>query len=138
MTYKVAGFFSGVGGIELGFQQAGFDIIWGNEHDPKAAETFRMNFSHELVESDIEELEREMIPNVDVVTAGFPCQAFSIAGYRKGFEDDRGNLFFEVIRLIKQKGTEHKLPRVLFLENVKNLVGHDQGNTYKVILETLK
>lgn len=138
MTYKVAGFFSGVGGIELGFQQAGFDIIWGNEYDPKAAETFRLNFSHKLIEEDIEKLEREMIPNVDVVTAGFPCQAFSIAGYRKGFEDDRGNLFFDVIRLIKEEeGKDYTYPRVLFLENVKNLVGHDGGNTYKVILETL-
>lgn len=130
--YKVAGLFGGVGGIELGFQQAGFDIVWANEVDPKAAETYRANHEHKLVEGDIHDLEPEDLPEVDVVTAGFPCQAFSIAGYQKGFEDERGNLFFEVLRLIRDRK-----PRVLFLENVKNLVGHDKGNTYKVIMEAL-
>ena len=132
VMYKVAGLFGGVGGIELGFQQAGFDIVWANEVDPRAAETYRANHSHQLIEEDIHNLEPEDLPAVDVVTAGFPCQAFSIAGYRKGFEDDRGNLFFEVLRLI-----QNHHPRVLFLENVKNLVGHDKGNTYKVIMEAL-
>jgi DNA (cytosine-5)-methyltransferase 1 len=131
--YKVAGFFSGVGGIELGFKKAGFDVVWANEYDKRASITYRKNFNHTYIEKDIHELESDDIPNVDVITAGFPCQAFSIAGYRKGFEDERGNLFFEVIRLIREKK-----PRVLFLENVKNLVSHDKGNTYKVILETLE
>ena len=131
--YKVAGFFSGVGGIELGFKNAGFDVVWANEYDKRASETYRENFDHEFIEKDIHELESKDIPEVDVITAGFPCQAFSIAGYRKGFEDERGNLFFEVIRLIRDKK-----PRVLFFENVKNLVSHDRGNTYKVILETLE
>lgn len=141
--YKLAGFFSGVGGIELGFKKAGFEVIWGNEIDDKAIKTFSKNFGTECINpngiKDIHELERHMIPNVDVVTAGFPCQAFSIAGHGKGFEDERGNLFFEVMRLIKDD-PENNLysPRVLFLENVKNLVSHDKGNTYKVILETLK
>lgn len=131
--YKVAGFFSGVGGIELGFKKAGFNIVWANEYDGRASMTYRENFNHTFVERDIHDLEREDVPSVDIVTAGFPCQAFSIAGYRKGFEDERGNLFFEVIRLIRDKK-----PRVLFFENVKNLVSHDKGNTYKVILETLE
>ncbi|NLL31454.1 MAG: DNA cytosine methyltransferase [Clostridiales bacterium] len=131
--YKVAGFFSGVGGIELGFKKAGFNIVWANEYDERASITYKNNFNHTFIEKDIRELENDDIPNVDVITAGFPCQAFSIAGYRKGFEDKRGNLFFEVIRLIRDKK-----PRVLFFENVKNLVSHDKGNTYKVILETLE
>ena len=87
---KVAGFFAGVGGIELGFQQAGFKIVWSNEIDEKAAETFRENHSNCIVVDDIHNIHTDDIPNVDVIVGGFPCQAFSIAGYQKGFEDDRG------------------------------------------------
>lgn len=130
--YKTIGFFSGVGGIEMGFSQAGFDITWANEYDSKAQQTYLLNHNSYLNKNDISCLESDDVPNSDVVLAGFPCQAFSVAGYRKGFEDDRGNMFFEVIRLIKER-----LPRVLFFENVKNLVSHDKGNTFKVILETL-
>lgn len=130
--YKTIGFFSGVGGIETGFKNSGFDVIWANEFDSKAQETYKLNHQEFLNEQDIHQLEEKDIPQTDVVLAGFPCQAFSVAGYRKGFEDDRGNLFFEVIRLIK-----NQKPRVLFFENVKNLVSHDKGNTFKVILETL-
>lgn len=137
--YKVAGFFTGVGGIELGFQKAGFEVIWGNEFDEKAIKTFKKNFKDTtLIYEDIHKLKREEVPNVDIVTAGFPCQAFSIAGHGKGFEDERGNLFFEVMRLVKEKLPNYESPRVLFFENVKNLVAHDYGNTYSVILETLK
>lgn len=131
--YKVASLFAGVGGIELGFKQAGFNIVWANEFDKKAQETYNLNFNNYLDPNDIHEVQPQDLPEVDVLTAGFPCQAFSVAGYRKGFEDKRGNLFFEVLRLIKNRP-----PKVLFLENVKNLVGHDKGNTYKVILEALK
>lgn len=130
--YKTIGFFSGVGGIELGFKQEDFNVIWANEFDDKAIETYKLNHKEHLDGRDIHTLEQEDIPNADVVLAGFPCQAFSVAGYRKGFEDERGNLFFEVIRLIKDQR-----PRVLFFENVKNLVSHDKGNTFNVILETL-
>lgn len=129
---KVAGLFSGVGGIELGFQQAGFEIVWANELDEKAAETYQLNFDHQIVTKDIHSVRSEDIPKVDVIAGGFPCQAFSIAGYRKGFEDERGEIFFQMARIIKDKR-----PRVIFIENVKNLVGHDGGNTFKVISETL-
>lgn len=129
---RVAGLFSGVGGIELGFQQAGFDIVWSNDFDKKALETLAENFSHTIVEDDINNIIEDDIPNVDVIVGGFPCQAFSVAGYRKGFEDKRGEVFFQMARLIKEK-----LPRVVLIENVKNLVGHDKGNTFKVISETL-
>lgn len=129
---KVAGLFAGVGGIELGFEQNGFDIIWSNEIDEKASETYRLNHNHQLVTGDINNIASEDIPNMDVLLAGFPCQAFSVAGYRKGFEDERGNVFFQVARILRDKR-----PSVVFLENVKNLVSHDQGNTFRVILETL-
>lgn len=131
--YTLAGLFGGVGGIELGFEQAGFNVIWANELDEKASITYNLNHKHELRVDDIHNVVPYDFPDVDILTGGFPCQAFSIAGYRKGFEDDRGNLFFEILRLVTVKK-----PRVLFLENVKNLVGHDNGNTFKVIKESLE
>lgn len=130
---KVAGFFAGVGGIELGFKQAGFEVVWANEIDNRAIETFKANHNTEVVVGDIHNIESKRIPDVDIIVGGFPCQAFSIAGYRKGFEDERGEVFFQLARIIKDK-----LPRIIFIENVKNLLGHDQGNTYKVIKETLE
>lgn len=129
----VVGLFSGVGGIELGFEQAGFNIIWSNEMDEKASTTFMRNHTSKLVVGDISKIDSKDIPKSDVVVGGFPCQAFSIAGYRKGFEDDRGNLFFQLARIIKEKK-----PRAVFIENVKNLVSHDDGNTFRVITNTLK
>jgi len=130
---KTIGLFAGIGGIELGFKNAGFDIIWANEIDEKASETYRENFDHELVTANIEEIDSKDIPDHDVLLAGFPCQAFSLAGYRKGFADERGNVFFEVARVLRDKR-----PSVVFLENVKNLVSHDKGNTFRVIQETLE
>lgn len=131
--YTLAGLFGGVGGIELGFEQAGFNVVWANELDEKASITYNLNHKHELRVDDIHNVEPDEFPDVDILTGGFPCQAFSVAGYRRGFEDDRGNLFFEILRLVTVKR-----PRVLFLENVKNLVSHDNGNTLKVIKEALE
>jgi DNA (cytosine-5)-methyltransferase 1 len=129
---KVAGLFSGVGGIELGFEQAGFDIVWSNEIDERATKTLALNFNNDIVIDDIHNIESEDIPNIDIIVGGFPCQAFSVAGYRKGFEDERGEVFFQMARIINKKR-----PRVIFIENVKNLVSHDKGNTFKIIKETL-
>lgn len=130
---RVASFFAGVGGIDKGFENAGFDIVWANEFDKTAAITYKMNFNNELVIEDIRNIKTDDIPNFDIMIAGFPCQAFSVAGLRKGFDDDRGNLFFELERIFTKKK-----PQVIFLENVKNLVGHDDGNTFRVILQSLK
>lgn len=134
--YSVASFFAGVGGIDLGFEQTGkFKTIYANEIDSYPAETLALNFSEvDLDVRDIREVEAKDIPDVDVMIGGFPCQAFSIAGYRKGFHDEkgRGDLFFELARLI-----DEKRPRVALFENVKNLVSIDNGNTLRVILETL-
>ena len=134
MTYSMISFFAGVGGIDLGFEETGaFKTIWANEFDSNAAKTYKENFDNKLVVEDIHNLDHLSIPHADVLLAGFPCQAFSVAGYRKGFEDERGDLFFETLRIIKEKQ-----PPVVFLENVKNLVGHDNGNTFRVIHEALE
>lgn len=134
--YTCASFFAGVGGIDLGFEQTGaFETVYANEFDPSPVKTFQANFPNVNIEcKDIKEVSGDDLPDVDVIMGGFPCQAFSVAGYRKGFEDEkgRGTLFFELLRLIKAKK-----PRVVFLENVKNLVGHDGGNTFRVIKESL-
>lgn len=129
---KVASFFAGVGGIDKAFENAGFDVIWANEIDSYAAQTYQENFKSPLLVEDIHKVDAKDIPDFDVMVGGFPCQAFSVAGYRKGFQDERGNLFFELQRIFIEKQ-----PHVIFLENVKNLVGHDKGNTFRVILECL-
>jgi DNA (cytosine-5)-methyltransferase 1 len=131
-AYTVGSLYAGVEGIGLGFEQAGFKLRWANEIDAKACQTIRANFNHSIYEIKIEEIEPSRLEPVDVITAGFPCQGFSIAGYQKGFEDYRGHHFFEVIKVVK-----HLRPKVLFLENVKNLVSHDSGKTFRIICDTL-
>lgn len=130
---KAISFFAGVGGIDLAFENNGVKCIWANEIDKYAAETYKANFDNEMVVEDIRNIDPKSVPDADVLLAGFPCQAFSVAGYRKGFSDERGNLFFDLMRII-----EDKLPPILFLENVKNLVGHDKGKTFRIILEALE
>lgn len=134
MAYKVASLFAGIGGICYGFTQNGAKIVWANEIDKDACKTYRHNFGGEyLVEGDIKQIDAKDVPDIDILNGGFPCQAFSIAGYQKGFEDERGNLFFEIARILKVKK-----PKAIFLENVKNLESHDGGNTFKVIISTLE
>lgn len=136
---KMASLFAGIGGIDLGFKNAGFQPIWANEIDKYCAITFNANHKDiKLVVDDICNINGKDIPKVDILSAGFPCQPFSIAGYRKGFEDDRGNMFFQIMRLVKEMTENNNKPRILFLENVKNLKTHDNGNTFKVIKETLE
>lgn len=126
--------FAGIGGIDLAFEQAGCKVVWANEIDKHACKTYRLNFGEEyLVEDDIKNISTKYIPKFDILTAGFPCQAFSSVGLLQGFDDPRGNLFFEVIRVAKDIK-----PRVVFLENVANLLKHDDGNTFKVIKSMLK
>ncbi|MCQ2551269.1 MAG: DNA cytosine methyltransferase [Clostridia bacterium] len=133
---KCASFFAGVGGIDLGFEQTGqFETVYANELDEFAVQTYEKNFDIKVDNRDINVVEANEIPDFDVMLAGFPCQAFSIAGYREGFKDrkGRGELFFQLERIFIEKK-----PQIVFLENVKNLVGHDNGNTFKVILNCLK
>lgn len=135
--FTCASFFAGVGGIDLGFEKTGvFKTVYANEFDISPVMTFKENFSDvNIACKDIKDVLPADIPDVDVILGGFPCQAFSVAGYRKGFEDEkgRGTLFFELLRIIKAK-----MPRAVFLENVKNLAGHNKGNTFKVIREALE
>ncbi len=130
---KVGGLFAGIGGIELGFKKAGFDIAWANEIDKNASITYRLNHKHKLFEKDLNDLQTSEVEPVDVLTGGFPCQAFSIAGYQKGFRDDRGNIFFQILRFV-----DDLEPKIIFLENVKNLVSHDKGRTFKRICSELE
>ena len=166
MTYSVASLFAGIGGIDIGFEQAGARVIWANEMDKHACETYRQNFESKLIEDDVRNIKESDMPDADIITAGWPCVAFSIAGNRHGMKykcnncehehsvtydeyihgvtcpkcaghteaiDPRGTLFFDVIRFIRAKN-----PEAIFLENVKNLRGHDKGNTFKVITEMLQ
>ena len=134
--FTVASFFAGVGGIDLGLEQTGkFKTVYANEFDQFAAETFELNFSSVKVDQrDVYNVETKDVPKSDMIIGGFPCQPFSLAGNRQGFNDSkgRGELFFELMRMIRAKK-----PRVALFENVKNLVGHDNGNTFRIICEQL-
>lgn len=130
---KIGSLFSGIGGIDLAFEQAGFNVVWANEIDKDACKTYRHNFPNTLLsELDIRKLNASTIPDFDVLTAGFPCQSFSVCGNRKGFADERGNLFFEIMRI-----ADEKKPGIIFLENVANLVEHDNGKTFNRIHDEL-
>jgi DNA (cytosine-5)-methyltransferase 1 len=131
--YTVGSLYAGIGGICLGFKNSGFDINWANEFDKNACITYRKNFNHQLIEGDVLQLDIDVIPKIDILTAGFPCQPFSVAGYRKGFDDNRGNHFFRILDFV-----DTMRPVVVFLENVKNLYTHDNGKTMKVIEESLR
>jgi DNA (cytosine-5)-methyltransferase 1 len=127
--------FAGIGGLRLGFEKAGFNTVFSNDSDKRCKATYDLNFnSSKLVVEDIRYLEVEKLPEFDFLLAGFPCQAFSIAGNREGFNDKkgRGNLFFEIVRFLQKRK-----PEGFLLENVKNLKAHDNGKTYKIIIDTL-
>lgn len=132
-SYTVGSLYAGVGGICMGFKNNGFRLSWANEFDKNACKTYRNNFKHQLIEGDVMELDISVLDEIDVLTAGFPCQPFSVAGYRQGFDDKRGNHFFKILDFV-----DEMRPKVLFLENVKNLVGHDKGRTFKIIKEFIE
>ena len=124
--------FAGIGGIRLGFENAGGDCVFTSEWDGPAQKTYEANFG-EIPYGDITKIDPEEIPEFDMLLAGFPCQPFSMAGLKKGFNDTRGTLFFDIARIV-----EFHKPKVVFLENVRNLTSHDHGNTFKVIIKTLE
>lgn len=140
---KCASFFAGVGGIDIGFEGYGskksdtFEVVYANEIDEYPVRTYELNSNIKVDNRDVREVVKHIdeIPDFDVMLAGFPCQAFSIAGYRKGFDDEkgRGTLFFELLKIIRAKN-----PDIVFLENVKNLVGHNNGDTFETILDALR
>lgn len=133
--YNFIDLFAGIGGIRTGFEKVFKDnsnFVFSSEIDKYAQISYEVNFGEKPF-GDITQINEEEIKNHDIILAGFPCQAFSIAGLRKGFEDTRGTLFFDVARIAQY----HK-PKVIFLENVKGFVNHDKGNTFKVVRETLE
>ena len=133
MKYKIGSLFAGMGGIDIAFEKAGAKVIWANEIDKYACVSYRLNFPKcKMVEGDIQNLNPADLDSVDIITAGFPCQSFSSVGLCGGFDDPRGNLFFEIARIVKEKQ-----PRVIFLENVANLEKHDDGKTFNTIHATL-
>ena len=132
--------FAGIGGIKLGFEKNGFKSVFSNDFDAYCKTTFDHNFSEifqqetELYLKDIAQVPSDIFPEFNLLTGGFPCQPFSIAGYRKGFTDKgRGDLFFEIIRILRDRK-----PKAFLLENVKNLKTHGKGNTLKLIYNELE
>jgi len=133
--YKAIDLFAGVGGIRLGFEKVFKDnisFVFSSEIDKYAQKTYSDNYG-EVPHGDITQIEAKDIPSHDIILAGFPCQAFSVAGLKKGFEDTRGTLFFDVVRI-----AEYHKPKLIFLENVKGFKNHDKGNTFKVVKQTLE
>lgn len=131
--YKSVSLFAGIGGIDLGFEFAGFECIWANDFDKFACQTYRANVGDQIVEGDIR-LKKNQIPAHDILVGGFPCQPFSTLGKLQGFEDEmnRGTLFFEIMDIITKHDT-----KVVVLENVKNLINHDNGKTFARIKQEL-
>lgn len=134
-SFTLGGLFSGVGGIELGLTRNNMQPLWSNDLDKYAFKTYTSNFDTNFLLDDIKNISGTGLAAVDVLCGGFPCQPFSVAGYQKGFADDRGNVFFEIIRLINELPEK---PKALLLENVKNFYTHDKGNTFKIVKDTLE
>lgn len=130
--YTFIDLFAGIGGFHLALDSLGAKCIFSSEWDVHAANTYYDNFNMKP-DGDITKISANDIPAHDILCAGFPCQAFSISGKQKGFEDTRGTLFFDIARIV-----DYHKPKVLFLENVKNLLQHESGSTIKTILKTLK
>ena len=124
--------FCGVGGFRLGMEANGNVCIGSCEIDKYARQTYAKNFGHEPEYTDVRKINPGELEDFDCLCAGFPCQAFSIAGKRRGFDDTRGTLFFEIMRIAREKQ-----PSILFLENVKGLLSHDKGETFRTIIESM-
>jgi DNA (cytosine-5)-methyltransferase 1 len=129
--YKFIDLFAGLGGFRLALESYGAECVYSSEWDKEAQIVYKSNFG-EKPDGDITKVDEKSIPNHDILCAGFPCQAFSISGKQRGFEDSRGTLFFDVARIVKEKK-----PKIVFMENVKNFASHDNGNTLSVVKQTM-
>lgn len=129
--FKFIDLFAGVGGFQVALNSFGEQCVYSSEWDKYSQQTYKANFG-EIPDGDITVVNAKDIPPHDIICAGFPCQAFSISGKQRGFEDTRGTLFFDIVRIAKY----HK-PKVLFLENVKNFAKHDNGNTLRTVTKVL-
>ena len=132
MSFKFIDLFAGTGGIRIPFDEIGGQCVFSSEWDKFAQTTYAANFG-ETPYGDITQIDPSDIPEFDLLTGGFPCQPFSHAGLKKGFDDTRGTLFFKIAQII-----EHHKPKVVFLENVKGLLSHDKGNTFATIKRILE
>ena len=130
--YSFIDLFAGIGGFRLALESLGAECVYSSEWDKEAQNVYKRNFGI-IPDGDITKVDENKIPNHDILCAGFPCQSFSISGKRMGFEDSRGTLFFDVARIVRCKR-----PKVVFMENVKNLVNHDNGMTFSVIRNTME
>ncbi len=136
MKLRTVDLFAGIGGIRFGFERVGFQTVFANDFDKSCKETYDLNFSNPQLDTrSVWDVPIEELPDFNVLLGGFPCQAFSIAGYRQGFRDEkgRGNLFFRIAEIL-----EERKPEAFLLENVKNLKGHDKGKTFRIINKTLE
>lgn len=135
---RVASLFCGCGGLDLGFAKAGYELVWSNDLDKYAIETYNANFSHTAVCGDINDIDINDIPEHDVLIGGFPCQPFSMMGKEKGFDDHRGTLFFKVTEIIENQRNRGHQPQIVVLENVRNLLNHEKGKTFDTIKKELE
>lgn len=127
---KVVSLFSGAGGLDLGFQKAGHELIWANDNYADAVETYRKNIGKHIVPADIREIPSSEIPDCDIVIGGFPCQGFSVANTKRNTSDSRNYLYRELLRIISDKR-----PRFFVAENVKGILSLDQGKVFTTILK---
>ena len=140
MSYRFIDLFAGIGGFHLAFHGLGAKCVFASEWDDAARKTYEHNFqniSPQVFESgnfagDITQIDKQKIPDFDILCGGFPCQPFSQAGFKLGFDDTRGTLFFEIAEILRTKK-----PRAFFIENVRGLLKHDNGKTFRVISNTL-
>jgi DNA (cytosine-5)-methyltransferase 1 len=139
ITYKIIDLFAGIGGIRLAFEQAasnlqiGLQCVFTSEIDKYCQDSYIANFGNTDIYGDISSIDPVDVPSHDILLAGFPCQPFSQAGLKNGFNDTRGTLFFNIEQIIN-----HKKPKAFLLENVKHLKGHDKGKTFKIIIQSLE
>lgn len=130
--YKFIDLFAGLGGFRLALESLGAECVYSDEWNEPVCQVYYKNFG-EIPAGDITKIDEKTIPEHDILCAGFPCQAFSISGKQRGFEDSRGTLFFDVARIVKEKR-----PKIVFMENVKNFETHDYGKTLSVVSATMK
>ena len=135
---RVLSLFSGIGGLDTGFANAGFDVIWANDFDRYAVETYRANYQTPIILGDINQIDLNTLPDFDVLIGGFPCQPFSMMGAEKGFDDARGTLFFRIAEIVNHAIRNNHRPFAIILENVRTLRTHDKGRTFKTIKRILE
>lgn len=135
---KVVSLFSGIGGLDIGFLDAGYNVIWANDFDKYAVKTYSENIGNHITLGDLNEISLDAIPKHDILIGGFPCQPFSMMGQMKGFEDTRGTLFFRIVEIVKNQIERGSKPRAIILENVRSLRTHDKGNTFRTIKNILQ